>query len=131
MKLITAAWQGKKSFRLMPVVNDCPFKEGIFDVDSKILVMISRDSKETLHMVPRLDDNGDPQRVKGVRVSGKQFKEERKTLETSTEHYISEKNEIEDTITDHAFNADGYDWKQFLIKAQPEVVAEKKLEVAK
>jgi hypothetical protein len=124
MKLYTAAWQGKKSFRLMPVVKDCPFKEGIFDVDSRILVLISNDSKETFHMLPRLDDNGDPMKVKTPRVSGKNFKEERKALETSTEHYISERQEIEEAITDHAFNAESFDWKVFLVT--PEIIMPEK-----
>jgi hypothetical protein len=126
MKLITAAWQGKKSFRLMPVLNDCPFKEGIFDVDSKILVMISKDSKQTFHMLPKLDANGDPEKVKGIRVSGKTVKEERRAVETSTEHYITEKEEIEETITDHAFNAESFPWETFLVKLEA-VVPERKV----
>lgn len=131
MKLYTAAWQGKKSFRLMPVVKDCPFKEGIFDVDAKILVMISADTKETFHMLPKLDENGDPMKTKTPRMSGKTFREERKALETSTEHYISERQEIEETIMDHAFNADSFDWKPFLLASEIIVPEKPQIELIK
>jgi hypothetical protein len=116
MKLITTNWQNQKSFRLIPVSNDCPYSEGIYDPDSKVLVLMSVIRKETFHMVPRLDDNGDMAPVKGApRKNGKPYKEERKTLETFTEYYIQEKAEIEEAIKELAVNAATYDYDQYLI----------------
>ena len=111
MKLITCPWQGQKSFRLMPVSKDCPYTEGLYDPNGKVLVLISVLKKESFHMVQRLDDDGNPiPTVKG----GKVAKQERKLLETFTEYYITEKVEIEEAIKDHAVNADTFDFASHL-----------------
>lgn len=126
MKLITSAWQSKKAFKLMPISNDCPYKEAIFDVDSKILVFIAKDLKTTFHMLPRLDDNGDPIRTKGARENGKTYKEERKSIDTASEHYVSEISEITEAIKEHAINADTFDWQSFLIIEDKKIIVPKK-----
>ena len=129
MKLVTAPWQNGSSFRLIPVSKDCPFAEGIYDPTSKILVLMSVIKKETLHMMPKLDENGDPLKSR-VRQNGKQYKEERKSLETFTEHYISEKEEIEEIIKEHAVNADKFDFKKYMVDPSI-IVPEKKSKLIK
>lgn len=110
MKLITCPWQGQKSFRLMPVSKDCPYTEGLYDPNGKVLVLISVLKKESFHMVQRLDDDGHPIPTK----DRKNAKQERKLLETFTEYYITEKVEIEEAIKDHAVNADTFDFATYL-----------------
>lgn len=114
MKLITAPWQNRKSFRLLPVTADCPYVEGIYDPDSKILVLLSAIRKETFHMATKLDENGDVVKTKFPRPNGKTYKEERKTLETFTEYYIQEKEEIEEMIKEIAVNAKTFDFGKYM-----------------
>lgn len=131
MKLVTAPWQDGKTFRLIPVTNDCPFSEGVYDPDSKVLVLMSRIRKESFHMMPKLDDNGDIMKTKTGRLNGKQYKEERKTLETFSEYYISEKEEIIEMLGELATNSDKYDYKQYMVDKSIIVPEKKKIELIK
>jgi len=114
MMLITSSWGEKKTFRLMPIDLNCPFTEGIYDPDGKVLVMISKDKKESFHMLAKLDEQGDPLKLKRPRANMKPFPEERKTLETYQEHYISETKEIEQVISMFAVNKEDYDYKSIM-----------------
>jgi hypothetical protein len=105
MLAIKSTWNGKQTAKLIPVSNDCPYVECIMDPESKIMVVISKVSKQTLHMLPRLDDNGDPRTLKVTkRPSGKAVMEERKTIETFQEYYIDDKTAIMNLIDLHSVN---------------------------
>jgi len=105
MLAIKSTWNGKQTAKLIPVSNDCPYVECIMDPESKIMVVISKVSKQTLHMLPRLDDNGDPKMLKVTkRPSGKTVMEERKTIETFQEYYIDDKTAIMNLIDLHSVN---------------------------
>ncbi len=85
---IRSVWGNNKTFRLLPVDINCPYLECIYDPESKILVVISKNSKSAYHMLPQLDDNGDVVLAKRPRTNGKNIKEERRTVETYQEYYI-------------------------------------------
>ena len=114
MKMITAPWQNRKSFRLIPVTNTCPYIEGIYDPDSNVLVLLSAVKKETFHFVPKIDDNGDKVKTKFPRANGKIEKEERKTLETFVEFYIQETEEIKEILSEIAVNYDTFNYRKYL-----------------
>lgn len=114
MTLYTSTWGERKTFRLMPFTADCPYLEGIFDVETQRLVFIMKDKKETFHMLAKLDEQGDPVRPKKPRVNLKPYAEERKTLETYQEHYYTEKEEIERLVSIIAENADSFNFKQYI-----------------
>jgi len=115
MLLITSTWGPAKTFKLIPITKECPFNECIFDVQSKVLAVISKESKESLHMLPKLTDTGDVMRLKvGKKDNGKDFAEERKALVTFYEYYITEKEEITDFIQKFATNAKDFDFAQYL-----------------
>ena len=65
-------------------------------------------------MVPRLDEDGNSQRVKKPRDNGKAYKEQRTTLNVLHEHYIVEKKEQESFIKSFAVNVEDYDYGKFL-----------------
>ncbi len=116
MMLITSTWGTSKTFRLFPLTNECPFAEGIYDPEQQALAMISsKDKKESFHMLTKLDEQGDPQKLKKPRANGRNYPEERKAMETMYEHYITETKEIEDIISWFAINADTYDYKKYFI----------------
>lgn len=128
MLLVTSNWNDSKSFRLLPLTMDAPYSEGIYDPRSKVLVLMSTLKKESFHMMPRLDDNGDPMAAKGVkRLSGKEYKEQRQIVETFTEFYVTEKSEITNLINLIAVNNDIFDFAQYL--AEPTLIQVEKPKV--
>ena len=85
MMLLTTTFRARKSFNLIPVTLDCPYVEAMYDPETKILACISKVHKQSYHMVPKLDDNGDPQRLKiGKREGGKTVREQRVLVDTLT-----------------------------------------------
>lgn len=127
MRLFSSTLGDVPTFRLMPVSTDCPYVEGIFDPSTKVLVLMSVHSKEQFHMTPKLDDNGDILRPKSVRASGKNYKEERKILESFVEYYILEKQEIQDVINGLAVNATTFDYDKYFATKKVIVSEEKKV----
>lgn len=114
MTLITSNWGSKKTFKLIPISNDAVYNECIYDIDTKMLAIISKEKKDSMHMVAKLSDVGDVQYLKiGKRPNGKDFAEERKTLETYYEYYIEDVKEIEEFVNLFAINADTFDFKQY------------------
>lgn len=65
-------------------------------------------------MLAKLDEQGDPLKLKRPRANMKPFPEERKALETYQEHYISETKEIEQVISMFAVNKEDYDYKSIM-----------------
>lgn len=115
MMLVNSVFRGARSFSLIPVSTDAPYVEAMFDPASSILAIIGKERKESFHMMPRLDDEGQPQRLKNPNMqTGKTVKEQRVTLNTFQEYYINDKADIETFIELFAINASSFDYKQFL-----------------
>jgi hypothetical protein len=118
MILITSTWGNRKTFKMIPASQDAPYNECIFDLDSKVLAVIGKQKKQSMHMVAKLTEMGDVQRMKiGKRENGKDYAEERKTLETFYEYYIEEMSEVESFIKMFAINADEFNTKQYFTAA--------------
>lgn len=114
MMLYTSAFRNVESFSLIPVSNDSPYVEAMYDPSSNILAVISKVKKNSFHMVPRLNEEGQPQRLKlPNKETGKTIKEQRVDMETFSEFYISNKKEIENFINVFAINADTFDFKKY------------------
>lgn len=111
---------------MIPVSPDSTFNEAIYDLDGKVLALIGKEKKQSLHMLAKLDDKGDPITSKiGRRANGKDYAEERKTLETFYEYYVERNNEIIDIINLVAVNADTFDYNQYLNPpAEPLIVTQ-------
>ena len=119
--LVTGSWGNTKTFKMIPVTPECPFNEAIFDRDSKVLALIGKEKKQSMHMVAKLDDNGDVKTLKiGRRAGGKDYAEERKTLETYYEYYVENPEEIISLIDMFAINADKFDFTQYMESATVE-----------
>jgi hypothetical protein len=116
MMLIRSAFGSMKSFKMIPINNDCPYVECLFSPKEKMLVVIGKFMKQSYHMVQRMDDNGDPIPVKGKpRTNGKDFKEERRLVDTCSEHYIVTEEEIREIINMFAVNPDAFDLDEFFL----------------
>ncbi len=122
--LVTGSWSTQKTFKLIPVSAECPYNEAIFDRDSKILALIGKEKKQSMHLIAKLDDNGDVKPMKiGRRSNGKEYAEERKTLETYYEYYIENPDEIKTIVNMLACNADTFDFNQYLEHANEKMTA--------
>jgi len=119
MMLVESTWQDTKTFKMIPVSNDCPYVECIYDPTSKVFVIISKVTKTSLHMLPKLDDYG--KAVSGNRGA----KQERRALDTFQEYYIEEKDSIIDVINLFAVNAKKFDVTKFInkVSTKPSVAA--------
>jgi hypothetical protein len=111
MMLVEATWQDKKTFRLIPIAESCPYVECIFDPDTKVFVVISKIRKTALHMLPKLDEYG--QAISGT----KGMKQERHKIEVFQEFYVEDKAAIEELIKLFAVNAK-FDYKKFMSSSE-------------
>lgn len=115
MLLITSYWGNADTFKLIPVVDECPYAEVIYDPATTLLVVISKIQKENFQMVIRLDNDGNPIQAKRPKTNGKPYAEQRSRLNTLQEYYIPEVEEQEEFIKTFAVNADKFDFKKFFV----------------
>ena len=112
MMLVQATWQEQQTFRMVPIDNACPYVECIFDPVTKVFVIISNTKKTSLHMLPKLDEYGQP-------VTGsKGIKQERHKLEVFQEFYVEDILAIKDLINLFAINAKTFDSEKFMISTE-------------
>jgi hypothetical protein len=102
-----------KAFKMIPITNDCPYVECMYSEKDNVLAVITKTMKQSYHMVPKLDDNGDPVKTKTQRPNGKAYKEERRLVDTFSEFYLLTPEEINGFIESFAVNAKTFDYKTF------------------
>lgn len=122
----TVNWTGKKkaTFKMIPLTNECPYIEGIFDPDSMAFGLIGKFKKSEYEMVPCLDENGDPEKKKKIVKEGEvPFKIERRLLEKWNEYELLTEEEIITFIDMFAINATTFDYKFFFKKAAEDAKA--------
>lgn len=119
MMLVESTWQDAKTFKMIPVSSDCPYVECIFDPTSKVFVIISKVTKTSLHMLPKLDEYG--KAISGNRGA----KQERRSIDTFQEYYIEEMDSIVDVVNLFAVNAKKFDVTKFIdkVSSKPSVAA--------
>lgn len=120
MILITSSWNNYKTFRLIPMVNNSAFAEGIFDPETKTLAMMSRQTAEAFRMIPKLDVNGEVVKSKVPRSNGKLYQEERKVITSHIEYYVTEREEIVGLLDRLADNSSSFDIFQYLDAEKPQ-----------
>ena len=113
MMLVQATWQEQQTFRMIPLTDDCPYVECIFDPGTKVFVIISKIKKTSLHMLPKIDDYG--QAVSGP----KGMKQERHKIEVFQEFYIEHVEAMEEIIKQFAINIGEFDYKKFMVDSDP------------
>jgi hypothetical protein len=117
MMLVTSSFRNAKSFTLIPVSNDSPYVEAMYDPASGILAVISKVMKQSYHMVAKLDEDGQPMKLKNPNPqTGKTVKEERRLVDTFSEFYLSDALDIEQFIHLFAINAATFDYKAFFVE---------------
>ena len=119
MMLVESTWQDTKTFKMIPVSNDCPYVECIYDPSSKVFVLIGKITKTSLHMLPKLDEYG--KAISGNRGA----KQERRSIDTFQEYYVENEKDIKELVKMFAVNASKFDIAKFLEKApnKPSIAA--------
>ena len=122
MMLVDSYMGPYKTFALVPLSSDCPWVEVIFEPTGGTLIAISKEKKQTYKMIPKLDDNGDPQELKlSKRNNGSAFKEERRLLETFHEIVITGLDSTREFVNQFATNAESYDFEKFMKPAEDNI----------
>jgi hypothetical protein len=114
MRLFTSYWGDADTFKLMPVTDDCPYAEVIYDPSTTLLVVISKLQKDNFQTVPRLDEDGTPIKAKKPKLNGIPHKEQRIVMSVLQEYYIVNKEEQEEFIKDFAINASSFPYSKYL-----------------
>jgi hypothetical protein len=112
MLLTSTQWNEQETFKIIPISQDAPYVEVIYDKQSKVMVVISKQTKTALHMLPKLDENGYSTQIKSGQHAGKQ-KQERKQIEVFYEYYIENQTDMENIIKNLVVNQE-FNWKQYL-----------------
>jgi hypothetical protein len=107
MMVYSSDWYGKRTFRMMPVTEECPFNEAIYDTHNKVLAIIGKDQKEKPQMLPKLNDKGQviPLRKTGAEAAEPQYVEERRMMDAYYEYYLDKEEDIKAFIEMFAVNA--------------------------
>jgi hypothetical protein len=105
MLIYSTDWYGRKSLRMLPVTESCPFNEVLFDPNTSVLAIISKDRKDKPQMLPKLTDKGQVIPLKATAdASQPKYVEERRIMETYYEYYLDNKTDILNFIKMFAVN---------------------------
>lgn len=122
MMLVDSYMGPYKTFALVPLDSSCPWVEVIFEPTGGTLIAISKEKKQTYKMLPKLDDNGDPQELKlSRRNNGQSYKEERRLIETFHEIVITGLESTREFVKQFAVNAESYDYEKHMQAADKNV----------
>lgn len=122
MMLVTVPYTPtEKSFRMIPVSNDCPYIDVVYWKDKKVLEINTSFKKNEYAMYPKVDDNGDVERrkVPGKDENGQPLfnKNERRMTEVLQKYYIIEQQEIIAFVEAFAINAKTVNYMELLAGA--------------
>ena len=131
MMLVTVPYTPtEKSFRMIPVTNDCPYIDVVYWKDKKVLEINTSFKKSEYAMYPKLDANGDvePRKVpKTNEETGEKitYKQEKRLTEVLQKYYIIEQVEIMAFIEAMAINSKTVDYMSILTSKDAIVEAPK------
>lgn len=112
--LVVQDHRGMPTFSMIRTNETCPFVECIYVPDQKQLAIISTVQKDTFHLFPKLDDNGDTAIAKSRKVVGKNYKEERKAIKTFYEYTLVNEDDIIAFVEKFADNADTFPFRNVI-----------------
>lgn len=108
MMLFTSFWGEDKTFRMMPINQDCPFVEVIYNPAVATLVVIGKLKKEQFQFIPVLDDDGELVRCKKPKTNGKTYREKQTRIELLQEYYILDYTEQKEFIEKFGINSENF-----------------------
>lgn len=116
MMLFSSIWTTEtsklKTFKMIPVTKDCPFNEVLLDPENKVIAVVSKETKNTYRLIPKVDEKGRPVMVKDG-TGNPVLAQERKLMESFYEYYIDDMTDIEQFMNTFAINSTEFDWKSY------------------
>ena len=103
MLIYSTDWYGRRTFRMLPAREECPYNEVIFDPSTKVLAVISKEFKEKPHLFPKLNTIGKPMYATG---GDSGVLEERLVMDTYYEYYLDNMDDIRVFVNHFAINSD-------------------------
>lgn len=97
-----------ESFRMIPVTQECPYVEAFYDPELKVLVVLSKEKKESLAVVPKIDAYGNDARKNNRPLV------DRHRMAYFKEYYITKPEEVTQFIKLFAFNAEIFDYNKII-----------------
>lgn len=107
------------TLRMMPLTNDCPFTEIIYDPTTTLMVIIGKTVKQAIDFLPKMDDDGNMIKC-AKKANGNDFKEERVILNQLQEYKILNYQEQIDIIEAFAVNTEAFDYKKIIRNVEEE-----------
>lgn len=109
MMIVSAPWKDEPSFRMIPITEDCPYAEILYDPNEKVLAIISKLAKDKPQMMPKLNTStGQVKTTKGRATEGGPLEnfpvQERVIMPVYYEYYIDSKEDIKFFIEHFAMN---------------------------
>lgn len=104
MMIYASDWNGKETFKMLPVDVDCPYNEVIYDPENKVLAIISKEFKEKPQLFPKMTPKGDLIVKRTDNPEKKPYVEERLMMDTYYEYYIKDSEDIKSFIQHFAGN---------------------------
>lgn len=95
MMIITQMENGKKSFGLVPISNDCNFLEARFSLEHKVLTVMTKVPMKEFKLLPKLDTNGNP---KASKVNKEGISYERIIIDSFYSFQVTERKDIETLV---------------------------------
>ena len=95
MMIYASDWNGKETFRMLPIDVDCPYNEVIYDPENKVLAIISKEFKEKPQLFPKMTPKGDIIVKRTDDPEKKPYVEERLMMDTYYEYYIKDSEDIQ------------------------------------
>jgi hypothetical protein len=93
---------------MIPINQECPYVEVFYDPEEKVLVVLSKEKKESMTLVPKLDEYGNATKKNNRPLV------DRQRMNYFKEYYIKKPEEVEAFIQLFAINADGFDYEKSL-----------------
>ena len=125
MMKVTLPWRdGKPSFKLIPIDMNCPFLEARFDLDTKVLRLMSKIKYLSQIMVPKFDDNGEVAYKPGKPIQGREpvIKQERKPNDTFYDYTINDPTDIQKMVD---FLVGPTDLREYFVAIEASISPEK------
>ena len=111
MLAVNDTWDEKESFRLIPLTDECPFVEVLYDPNEKVLALLSKHKKNTFKFIPRVNEK---QEYVTTKKDGQIIPAmDRKLIEYFNETFIKDKQDIKNLLKLLVINQD-FDFDKFL-----------------
>jgi hypothetical protein len=101
----------------------------IYDPTTTLLVLISKENKDTYHMVIKLDGDGHPTKAKRPHQDGNPFRQARERITVKQEYYLDNQQDQKDFINQFAVNvktdksSEGFDYEKVIRDLEKEANA--------